>query len=200
MPASRSSRSTTESGQSGRHGPSPTRKTVRESDEPCPPCFAVEQQSGSMNPPSFPCPLPLTDPPLSSAASCRDAVVLPRWDGENRAVAAGSLGLTAAPHRGAFDRSPADHQEKTPKREGRRLARKPTTLKRKVRSTGPRGSSTSHARFKPSCATIRRSGLPFGRPTRHGCAGTGRHVSSVQGSGTTPGATAITSCQAGFFR
>ena len=64
--------------------PSPTRKTVRESDEPCPPCLAVEQRSGSVNLPSFPCPIPLTDPRLSSAASCRDAVVLPRWGGENR--------------------------------------------------------------------------------------------------------------------
>lgn len=180
--------------------PSPNRKTVRESDEPCPPCFAVEQQSGSMNLPSFPCPLPLTDPRLSSAASCRDAVVLPRWGGENRRSGGRLPGAHRRPHRGAFDHSPADHQEKTPKREGRRLAPKPTTLKREVRSTGPRGSSTSHARFKPSCATIRRSGRRFGRPTRHGCAGTGRHVSSVQASGTTPGATVITSCQAGFFR
>lgn len=35
-------------------------------------------------PAQLPLPLPLTDPRLSSAASCRDAVVLPRWGGENR--------------------------------------------------------------------------------------------------------------------
>lgn len=95
--------------------PSPTRKTVRESDEPCPPCLAVEQQSGSVNLPSFPCPLPLTDPRLSSAASCRDAVVLPRWGGENRRSGGRLPGAHRRPSPGSLrpfsSRSPGENAQ-----------------------------------------------------------------------------------------
>lgn len=156
-------------------------------------------------PAQLPLPLPLTDPRLSSAASCRDAMVLPRWGGENRRSGGRLPGAHRRPSPGRLrpfsGRSPGENAQ----------ARRPQacTQANNAETQGSKhwtarvihlARKVSHARFKPSCATLRRSGRRFGRPTRHGCAGTGRHVSSVQGSGTTPGATVITSCQAGFFR